>query len=183
VQQKESGLRYKSFLDFAGLDLQIFWNFYSKLKQNPREECLCAQTLLLRLLQSCFSVLQRDGPAASGGAKAPRQTPGGAGAAKELHTHLCDVVDRVDGDSVPMETLKQEVRNTLLNGAAVFFPDRQTRRSHLFAMMVIIHVRRTGSIPEVWWDGIHLLVSVFSDYLLSFSFPDVYLTLCMQSSV
>ncbi|XP_025720204.1 zinc finger ZZ-type and EF-hand domain-containing protein 1 isoform X2 [Callorhinus ursinus] len=135
VQQKESGLRYKSFLDFAGLDLQIFWNFYSKLKQNPREECLCAQTLLLRLLQSCFSVLQRDGPAASGGAQAPRQSPGGAGAAKELHTHLCDVVDRVDGDSAPMETLKQEVRNTLLNGAAVFFPDRQTRRSHLFAMM------------------------------------------------
>lgn len=33
VQQKESGVKYKSFLDFAGLDLQIFWNFYSKLKQ------------------------------------------------------------------------------------------------------------------------------------------------------
>lgn len=46
------------------------------------------------------------------------------------------VVDGPHGDSVPMETLKQEVRNTLLNGAAVFFPDRQTRRSHLFAMMV-----------------------------------------------
>lgn len=44
----------------------------------------------------------------------------------------------MDGDSAPMQTLKQEVRNTLLNGAAVFFPDRQTRRSHLFAMMVII---------------------------------------------
>ncbi|XP_044939088.1 zinc finger ZZ-type and EF-hand domain-containing protein 1 isoform X1 [Mustela putorius furo] len=135
VQQKESGLKYKSFLDFAGLDLQIFWNFYSKLKQNPREECICAQTLLLRLLQSCFSMLQRDGPAACPQAKAPRQSPAGAMAAKELHTHLCDVVDRVDGDSAPMETLKQEVRNTLLNGAAVFFPDRQSRRDHLFAMM------------------------------------------------
>ncbi|XP_038392311.1 zinc finger ZZ-type and EF-hand domain-containing protein 1 isoform X1 [Canis lupus familiaris] len=135
VQQKESGLKYKSFLDFAGLDLQIFWNFYSKLKQNPREECICAQTLLLRLLQSCLSVLQRDGPATPKEAKAPRQSPGGAGAAKELHAHLCDVVDRVDGDSVPMETLKQEVRNTLLSGAAVFFPDRQSRRSHLFTMM------------------------------------------------
>ncbi|XP_039110431.1 zinc finger ZZ-type and EF-hand domain-containing protein 1 isoform X2 [Hyaena hyaena] len=135
VQQKESGLKYKPFLDFAGLDLQIFWNFYSKLKQNPREECVCAQTLLLRLLQSCFSELQSDGPAAAQDAKAPRQSPGAAGAATELHAHLCDVVDRLDGDSVPMETLKQEVRNTLLTGAAVFFPDRQTRRSHLFAMM------------------------------------------------
>ncbi|XP_023509054.2 zinc finger ZZ-type and EF-hand domain-containing protein 1 isoform X1 [Equus caballus] len=135
VQQKESGLKYKSFLDFAGLDLQIFWNFYSKLKQNSREECICAQALLLQLLQSCFSVLQRDAPAASEDAQARRPSPGGVEAAKELYTHLCGVVDRVDGDSVPLEILKQEVRNTLLNGAAIFFPDRQTRRNHLFTMM------------------------------------------------
>uniref|UniRef100_A0A2K6F960 Zinc finger ZZ-type and EF-hand domain containing 1 n=1 Tax=Propithecus coquereli TaxID=379532 RepID=A0A2K6F960_PROCO len=135
VQQKESGLKYKSFLDFAGLDLQIFWNFYSKLKQNPREECVCAQTLLLQLLQSCFSVLQGDALAASEEEKAPAQSPKGVEAAKELYTHLCDVVDRVGGDSVPVEILKQEVRNTLLNGAAIFFPDRQTRRNHLFTMM------------------------------------------------
>lgn len=36
---------------------------------------------------------------------------------------------------MPMEILKQEVRNTLLNGAAIFFPDRQTRRNQLFTMM------------------------------------------------
>ncbi|KAF6098372.1 zinc finger ZZ-type and EF-hand domain containing 1 [Phyllostomus discolor] len=135
MQQKKSGLKYRSFLDFAGLDLQIFWNFYSKLKQNPREECISAQTLLLQLLQSCFSVLQRDSPASSEDAKAPRQSPRGVEAAKELYTHLCDVVDRVDEDSVPMEMLKQEVRNTLLGGAAIFFPDRQTQRHHLFTMM------------------------------------------------
>uniref|UniRef100_A0A8C6RQT6 Zinc finger, ZZ-type with EF hand domain 1 n=1 Tax=Nannospalax galili TaxID=1026970 RepID=A0A8C6RQT6_NANGA len=134
VQQKESGLKYKSFLDFTGLDLQIFWIFYSKLKQNPREECICAQTLLLQLLQSCFSVLQGDTPATSE-EKPAAQRPEGVQAAKELYTHLCDVIDRADGDSIPMEILKQEVRNTLLNGAAIFFPDRQTRRSHLFTMM------------------------------------------------
>lgn len=61
------------------------------------------------------------------------------------------VVDRVDGDSAPMEILKQEVRNTLLNGAAVFFPDRQTRRDHLFTMMVIIYVKSMDSIPELCW--------------------------------
>ncbi|KAB1266489.1 Zinc finger ZZ-type and EF-hand domain-containing protein 1 [Camelus dromedarius] len=105
------------------------------LPQFPREECICAQTLLLQLLQSCFSVLQGDTPGASEDAKAPRQSPRQVEAAKELYTHLCDVVDRVDGDSVPMEILKQEVRNTLLNGAAIFFPDRQTRRNHLFTMM------------------------------------------------
>ncbi|XP_013007495.2 zinc finger ZZ-type and EF-hand domain-containing protein 1 [Cavia porcellus] len=134
VQQKESGLKYKSFLDFAGLDLQIFWNFYSKLKQNPRKECICAQTLLLQLLQSCFSVLQGDALSAPE-EKPPARCPEEVEAAKALYTHLCDVVDRQDGDFVPMEILKQEVRNTLLNGAAIFFPDRQTRRNHLFTMM------------------------------------------------
>ncbi|KAK2506642.1 hypothetical protein MC885_001067, partial [Smutsia gigantea] len=135
VQQKESGLKYKSFLDFAGLDLQIFWNFYNKLKQNPREECICAQTLLLQLLQSCFWVLRGDTLGAPEESKPPRQSPRGVEAAKELYTHLCDVVDRVDGNSVPVEILKQEVRNTLLSGAAIFFPDRQTRRNQLFTMM------------------------------------------------
>lgn len=46
----------------------------------------------------------------------------------------------MDEDSVPLEMLKQEVRNTLLGGAAVFFPDRQTQRHHLFTMMVRIYV-------------------------------------------
>ncbi|RMC10852.1 hypothetical protein DUI87_12564 [Hirundo rustica rustica] len=37
VHQKESGLKYKSFLDFTGLDLQLFWNFYNKLHQNDQD--------------------------------------------------------------------------------------------------------------------------------------------------
>lgn len=57
---------------------------------SPREECICAQTLLLQLLQSCFLVLQRDSAAASEDAKAPRQSPRAVEAAKELYTHLCD---------------------------------------------------------------------------------------------
>ncbi|OWK15367.1 ZZEF1 [Cervus elaphus hippelaphus] len=111
------------------------------------EESVCGATLLLKtlqfiqqlahdlLLQSCFSVLQGDAPAAAEDAKAPSPRPRPVEAAKELYAHLCSVVDRLDGDSVPMEILKQEVRNTLLNGAAIFFPDRQTRRNHLFTMM------------------------------------------------
>lgn len=57
---------------------------------SPREECICAQTLLLQLLQSCFPVLQRDVLAASQEGKPAAQSPEGAAAAKELYTHLCD---------------------------------------------------------------------------------------------
>ena len=50
-----------------------------------------------------------------------------------------------------MEILKQEVRNTLLNGAAIFFPDRLTRRNHLFTMMVIIYVKSGDSTLDLSW--------------------------------
>lgn len=43
-----------------------------------------------------------------------------------------------DSNFMPMKMLKEEVKNTLLSGAAVFFPDRQTRRHQLFTMMVNI---------------------------------------------
>ncbi|NXU65808.1 ZZEF1 protein, partial [Horornis vulcanius] len=45
------------------------------------------------------------------------------------------VVDMGDSNFMPMKMLKEEVKNTLLSGAAVFFPDRQTRRHQLFTMM------------------------------------------------
>ncbi|XP_005056507.2 PREDICTED: zinc finger ZZ-type and EF-hand domain-containing protein 1 [Ficedula albicollis] len=135
VQQKESGLRYKSFLDFTGLDLQLFWNFYNKLHQNPREECIFAQTLLLQLLQSCFSVLTGDNKTAKPQETPQSKTAGHTEAAEELYRHLCEVVDMEDSNSMPMKMLKEEVKNTLLGGAAVFFPDRQTRRQQLFTMM------------------------------------------------
>lgn len=135
VQQKESGLKYKSFLDFTGLDLQLFWNFYNKLHQNPREECIFAQTLLLQLLQSCFSVLTGDNKTAKPQETSQSKTCGHTEAAEELYKHLCEVVDMGDSNFMPMKMLKEEVKNTLLSGAAIFFPDRQTRRHQLFTMM------------------------------------------------
>uniref|UniRef100_A0A669PSW4 Zinc finger ZZ-type and EF-hand domain containing 1 n=1 Tax=Phasianus colchicus TaxID=9054 RepID=A0A669PSW4_PHACC len=135
VQQKESGLKCKSYLDFTDLDLQLFWNFYNKLHQNPREECIFAQTLLLQLLQSCFSVLTGDNKTSKPQETLQSKTPGHTKAAEDLYRHLCEVVDMEDTNFMPVKMLKQEVKNTLLSGAAIFFPDRQTRRNQLFAMM------------------------------------------------
>ncbi|XP_058020399.1 zinc finger ZZ-type and EF-hand domain-containing protein 1 [Ahaetulla prasina] len=134
VQKKESGQRYKSYLDFTGLDLKLFWNFYSKLHQNPREECIDAQAVLLQLLQSCFSMLTSDPKAAKTEKAAQKTTLESTEAAEELYKHLCEVVNS-DSESTPLKTLKQEVTNTLLNGAAIFFPHRHIRREQLFAML------------------------------------------------
>ena len=77
-----------------------------------------------------------------------------------IHCSFSLVVDKPNGNSMPMEILKQEVRNTLLNGAAIFFPDRQTRRSQLFTMMVIMY-RSVDSMTE--------LVFIFSKHMTAFS--------------
>ncbi|KAL8198844.1 UNVERIFIED_CONTAM: Zinc finger ZZ-type and EF-hand domain-containing protein 1 [Gekko kuhli] len=135
AQKKESGLRYRSYLDFGGLDLNLFWDFYSRLHQNPREECIEAQTMILQLLQSCFSVLTADSKTTESQENAQSKKPDNTQAAEALYKHLCEVVDRRDGESMPLKTLKREVNNTLLNGAAIFFPERHTRREQLFAMM------------------------------------------------
>ncbi|XP_063002745.1 zinc finger ZZ-type and EF-hand domain-containing protein 1 isoform X1 [Elgaria multicarinata webbii] len=135
VQKKESGLRYRSYLDFAGLDLKLFWNFYTKLHENPREECVDGQTMLLRLLQSCFSALASGNKDVDKSQEtAQSKMPDSAEAAEELYKHLCEVVDS-NSQATPLKTLKQEVNNTLLNGAAIFFPHRHTRREQLFAML------------------------------------------------
>ncbi|XP_077167465.1 zinc finger ZZ-type and EF-hand domain-containing protein 1 isoform X1 [Paroedura picta] len=135
VQKKESGLRYRSYLDFGGLDLKLFWDFYSRLHQNPREECIEAQTMILQLLQSCFPVLTADSKSSKSQENAQSKKPDNAQAAEALYDHLCEVVDRRDGESLPLQTLKREVNNTLLNGAAIFFPERRARREQLFARM------------------------------------------------
>ncbi|TSY98080.1 Zinc finger ZZ-type and EF-hand domain-containing protein 1 [Bagarius yarrelli] len=47
----------KSLLDFSGLTLPLFWDFYRKLRSIDGEEAMKAQVLLLQLLQNCFPAL------------------------------------------------------------------------------------------------------------------------------
>ncbi|KAM4797044.1 zinc finger ZZ-type and EF-hand domain-containing protein 1 [Rhinophrynus dorsalis] len=119
--------KHKSLLDFSGLDLQLLWTFYKKLQDSPSEECISAQTILLKLLQSCSSVLT-TGSSTQG--KLNQAQP-----AQELYKHLCDAMDTMECTTVSSNTLKEEITNTLLNGAALFFPDRLIRRDCLFSLM------------------------------------------------
>nr|XP_014350788.1 PREDICTED: zinc finger ZZ-type and EF-hand domain-containing protein 1 [Latimeria chalumnae] len=120
AQQKEIKLKHKSYLDFTDLNLQVFWNFYNKLRQNPREEYIYAQTVLLQLLQNCFSVL-------SGIVN--------QGSRESCCVYFWTVVDVGSDESPSLKALKKAARNTILNGAAIFFPDSQTRRDQLFTTM------------------------------------------------
>ncbi|XP_077152606.1 zinc finger ZZ-type and EF-hand domain-containing protein 1 [Ranitomeya variabilis] len=124
--EKDNRSRHKSLLDLSGLDLELLWKFYKKLQDSPREEYISAQTILLQLLQSCSGTLTVE-----------TSTPNSNQVqyAQELYAHLCKAMNNMDISSLPSQALIQEITNTLLNGAAVFFPDRLARRDQLFSLM------------------------------------------------
>ncbi|KAM8975776.1 zinc finger ZZ-type and EF-hand domain-containing protein 1 [Pelodytes ibericus] len=117
--------KQKLSLDFSELDLQLIWMFYKKLQDNPRSESVCAQTILLQFLQSCSSVLTTEMAAQDKADKA----------AQELYRHLCNELDNISENALSSNALKKEISNTLLNGAAIFFPDGLKRRDRLFSLM------------------------------------------------
>ncbi|XP_053310913.1 zinc finger ZZ-type and EF-hand domain-containing protein 1 isoform X2 [Spea bombifrons] len=125
--EKDNRAQPKSLLDFSGLDLQLLWMFYKKLHKNPREECVSAQAILLQLLLSCSSILTSG--------STDKDKADQSHAAQELYQHLCDELDTMSSTSVSSKALREEISNTLLNGAAIFFPDSRTRRDRLFSLM------------------------------------------------
>ncbi|KAJ8266331.1 hypothetical protein GJAV_G00129180 [Gymnothorax javanicus] len=128
-------LKQKLLLDFSGLNLNLFWSFYNKLRKSDGAEPVKARVLLLQLLQNCFPVLPsltESSKAESASCSTDRDP---AEAVWELYSHLCNLVDGPEGETAVDGALRKEAVRVILNGAAVFFPDKQSRRDKLFNMM------------------------------------------------
>ncbi|XP_056141323.1 zinc finger ZZ-type and EF-hand domain-containing protein 1 isoform X2 [Lampris incognitus] len=146
-----SHFKQKYLLDFSGLSLTLFWNFYNKLRAIEGEEVMKSRVLLLQLLQNCFPTLPNplesrsaeESQGAEVGAAADHPStscglgpqPDPAGAVWELYAHLCQIVDGPEGEALVEKALQKEAVKAILNGAAVFFPDKHSRRDKLFYMM------------------------------------------------
>uniref|UniRef100_A0A665UYM5 Zinc finger, ZZ-type with EF hand domain 1 n=1 Tax=Echeneis naucrates TaxID=173247 RepID=A0A665UYM5_ECHNA len=147
-----SQFKQKYLLDFGGLNLTLFWDFYSKLRQIAGEEVLKSRVLLLQLMQNCFPMLPNplesqgpeenkgtdDGPAAAACQStfnSGEPLNGSVRAVWELYSHLCHIVDGQEGETLVEKALHKEAVKAILNGAVVFFPDKHVRRAKLFHMM------------------------------------------------
>ncbi|KAM9441391.1 zinc finger ZZ-type and EF-hand domain-containing protein 1 isoform 2-T2 [Clarias gariepinus] len=142
--------KQKSLLDFSGLNLPLFWDFYRKLRSIDGEEAMKAQVLLLQLLQNCFPALpalpeSRGSPekmapstslsSSSSSAASVSTDVDPAEAVGELYNYLCQVVDGPEGESTLEKALRKQAVKAILSGAAIFYPDKQSRRDKLFDMM------------------------------------------------
>lgn len=145
-----SHVKQKSLFDFTGLNLNLFWTFYSKLRKFEGEEILKSRVLLLQLMQNCFPMLPNplevrgqgrstkpnEGAAAcTSGSSCAEPVSDSLHAVSELYTHLCHIVDGPEGESTVEKALHMEAKKSILSGAAVFFPDKNVRREKLFHMM------------------------------------------------
>ncbi|XP_026183286.1 zinc finger ZZ-type and EF-hand domain-containing protein 1 isoform X3 [Mastacembelus armatus] len=172
-----SHFKQKYLLDFSGLSLQLFWNFYSKLREIEGEEVLKSRVLLLQLMQNCFPMLPN--PMESRGAEDSGGPDQGTTAAAvsstssseeplndsvravwELYTHLCHIVDGPEGEALVEKMLHKEAVKAILNGAAVFFPDKHVRRDKLFHMMKNITEEEQPESVKVTFES---LCNYFSD--------------------
>ncbi|CDQ81499.1 unnamed protein product [Oncorhynchus mykiss] len=131
--------KQKFLLDFSGLNLILFWSFYNKLREIEGEEVMKSRVLVLQLLQNCFAVLPSPSSLEFRGLEESRGTedgaPDSARAVWELYTHLCQIVDGPEAEGTVDKALRKEAVKAVLNGAAIFFPDKQSRRDKLFHMM------------------------------------------------
>ncbi|XP_033954459.1 zinc finger ZZ-type and EF-hand domain-containing protein 1 [Pseudochaenichthys georgianus] len=173
-----SHFKQKYLLDFSGLGLNLFWDFYSKLREIEGEEVLKSRVLLLQLMQNCFPMLPNPleprGPeesrASEEGATAAVAVPSTSSSVEpppdtvravcELYTHICHIVDGAKGGYLVEKALHKEAVKAILNGAAVFFPDKHVRRDKLFDMMKNITEQDQPESVKVTFES---LCNYFSD--------------------
>ncbi|XP_057676700.1 zinc finger ZZ-type and EF-hand domain-containing protein 1 isoform X1 [Corythoichthys intestinalis] len=157
-----SQIKLKYLLDFTDLNLDLFWSFYTKLMVIEGDEVLKSRIHLLQLLQNCFSMLPNPVPSESPEMsstsvdKAPpadvpstssRAEPDSVRAVDELYSHLCHIVNEPEGVTLAEKALHKEAKKAILNGAAIFFPDKDIRRKKLFHMMK--NIAEEDQLPSV----------------------------------
>uniref|UniRef100_A0A671K9G3 Zinc finger ZZ-type and EF-hand domain-containing protein 1-like n=1 Tax=Sinocyclocheilus anshuiensis TaxID=1608454 RepID=A0A671K9G3_9TELE len=142
--------KQKSLLDFSDLSMLLFWDFYRKLRSIEGEEAIKTRVLLLQLLQNCFPMLSSLTESQSSDITASNNP----------QFLCCAVVDGPEGQTAVEKALRKEAVKAILSGAAIFFPDKQSRRDKLFHMMKNITEENQPESVKLTFES---LCSYFSD--------------------
>ncbi|XP_066271165.1 zinc finger ZZ-type and EF-hand domain-containing protein 1-like [Branchiostoma lanceolatum] len=124
-------------IDMTGVSIEMLWKLYCHI---PGKDQIwgerIAKVKLLQLLKCCFPFLAATAAVCKEKEKQEaKQNSSGEIAAGAMFTHLCDVVDSGEKHLKPIKVVAEQV---ILDGASVFFPDKDARRKQLFQMMETI---------------------------------------------
>ena len=118
VDKRQPAAARPQCLDMQGLNVNLIWKLYQSLTS---KNC---QILCLQLLHALFPFLASDKEAIKDGTE-------------ELFKHLCNLVDNNPSNTENQlnQRLVGTAKQVIIDGAAVFFSDKEARRKQLFNMM------------------------------------------------
>ncbi|CAH1794732.1 unnamed protein product [Owenia fusiformis] len=121
-------------LDMSGMTVNLIWQLYSSFPQIQDEVWLASRVLSLQLVYCIFPYISNSKPSEQSSSKASND---------ELFKHLCDLIDKnpsnaeanKESDVTIDPRLVKTAQKAIIDGAAIFFPDKDARRKQLFSMM------------------------------------------------
>ncbi|XP_020615974.1 zinc finger ZZ-type and EF-hand domain-containing protein 1-like isoform X2 [Orbicella faveolata] len=122
-------------LEMSSVSLELIWDVYSLVTSRgvTHKKIVVSSLLLLRLFHQSLPYLKSNirELVADNTDKAAFEKQ--QELSSKVFAHLCDVVD--DNKQFYDEKIHQISKLIILEGAEIFFPDSQTRRSHLLSMV------------------------------------------------
>ncbi|XP_071131694.1 zinc finger ZZ-type and EF-hand domain-containing protein 1-like [Mytilus edulis] len=120
------------YLEFGDTPIDTLWELYTAFRDNDQEKWQSCAILMLQLMYCLLPV-----SSAPEGEKKK--------CSEEMFEHFCKVID----DSAVVKTSKKYrlCKQLIVEGAAMFFPDKDARRKQLFSMMH--HVENLSKSPSV----------------------------------
>ncbi|XP_078317573.1 zinc finger ZZ-type and EF-hand domain-containing protein 1-like isoform X2 [Crassostrea virginica] len=107
------------YLDFSDTPLEVIWNLYRAFNDTEKwKSCALLTLKLLHCLLPVFTSMTEERKNSSA----------------EFFQHICKIIDDPQSKE-QSSTLYELCRHLIIDGAAVFFPDKEARREQLFSMM------------------------------------------------
>ncbi|XP_070581030.1 zinc finger ZZ-type and EF-hand domain-containing protein 1-like isoform X2 [Ptychodera flava] len=145
VQKKKDKQLRGTSLDLSGVNMSLLAKLYSEIPSGDSNMWIHARVLTFKLVHLCLPQLVREIEKsneilASDPAKVKdcekQQAKEELKCAAKMFAIIRDIVDEsMEVEDSPVSLLMEAAKNAILDGAAVFFPNKETRRHELFSMM------------------------------------------------
>ncbi|XP_061181596.1 zinc finger ZZ-type and EF-hand domain-containing protein 1-like [Saccostrea echinata] len=107
------------YLEFSDTPLEVIWSLYRSFNETEKwQSCALLTLKLLHCLLPVFTTMTEERKNSSA----------------EFFDHICKLIDKPENKE-QSSTLYELCCHLIIDGAAVFFPDKEARREQLFSMM------------------------------------------------
>ncbi|XP_041364980.1 zinc finger ZZ-type and EF-hand domain-containing protein 1-like [Gigantopelta aegis] len=134
------------YLDYSEVELNMLWEIYNNFTDSPDEGWKQCSLSLLRLLHCFIPILSPLKESSKD-------------VAESMFHHLCKLIDSPGID--PKSQAYRLAQQLIVDGASLFFPDKETKRQRLFTMVSNVdNLKTAASVSLVFQSLCHFFSSV-----------------------